>query len=353
MATYRDNWQINSYTGTASADLVYGLGQSDQLYGEGGSDTIYGGQADDDIWGGAAADRLYGDAGADYLSGDGGRDTLNGGGGQDNLDGGAANDTIDGGAGADTAHYDRTVSEYLWGPGGGGVQIEDTNTNNGDEGKDQLLNVETFAFDDQVFQSTDFADFHQIGRSTLLSQSLDGGYLWNGDGNTATNFKIVENDDAGIEIGLKAKIRQGPDVVPTGNTYEVPDGPQSTANGSQSDNANRAAWSFDYSINADTDDNGVPNDLRVVIDIDVDKSSDISFRKYIDFQFDNPLDDSAGDAAGTVWDNSKNFSFGEISSLFDTGSPYSMNDTGEHHIRLSVFNEQHLLASVTIEVDIV
>lgn len=373
MATLIDLFGLNRLSGGGSGDKIYGLWGADRLNGNGGNDTVYGGDGSDNVFGGSGADKLYGDAGNDSINGDAGNDTAWGGAGNDVIDGGdgrdllyggagvnsfhggEGNDTIIGNEGVDTAFYDQGFSSYIATNTFSGVRVRDTDpVGGGNEGDDLLVRVETLQFGDGVVvQTDDFYDFQQIARTTLLSDSLDAGYLWNGSGNTATNFTIVENDDAGIEIGLKAKIRQGPDVVPTGNTYVVPDGTQSTANGSQSDNLSRAAWNFDFSVNGDTDNNGVPDDLRVIIDIDVDRTSNISYRKYLDFQFDSPVDDSAGDPGATVLDNSKNFIFSEIANLFDPGSPYSPGNTGEHHIRLSVFDSQHLLASVTIEVDIV
>jgi hypothetical protein len=180
------------------------------------------------------------------------------------------------------------------------------------------------------------------------------GEMWAGSGNTPTLFTIVSNEDAGVEVALKAKIRQAPDVVEPedGNLYTVPTGTQSTEWGSQSDNAARAAWSFDFSINADTDDNGVPADFRIQIDFDVDKSAGIDFVTAYNGTIAQYLDGDNTSTDGTVVDNSKNTLFAELSNLFPVSSPYSVDDEGLHTIRLSVFDTTTLLAMTEITVNI-
>ena len=83
-----------------------------------------------------------------------------------------------------------------------------------------------------------------------------GAQLLAGSGIPASHFGLAENNSSGIELGMQVIYRPGPTVT-TADTYDdgvlhfnVNTGPQSTANGSSSNNAARAAWSFDYSIAA-------------------------------------------------------------------------------------------------------
>ncbi len=103
------------------------------------------------------------------------------------------------------------------------------------------------------------------------------GNLFVGSGIPATNFGTARNETAGIELGMMVLYRQGPTVMSTDNyadgvlNFAVASGPQSTANGSGSNNANRAAWNFTFSIA--TGLNAVPTDLtdhtfRLLYDVD-------------------------------------------------------------------------------------
>lgn len=80
------------------------------------------------------------------------------------------------------------------------------------------------------------------------------GTLFVGSGIPAENFGVARNEGAGIELGMMILYRQGPTVPSTDNyadgvlNFDVASGPQSTANGSQSNNATRAAWNFTFSV---------------------------------------------------------------------------------------------------------
>lgn len=84
---------LNSSTGTAGNDV---------LYGSIGNDTVYGMAGDDTLIGNAGNDRLLGGLGNDSLFGGTGNDSLDGSSGNDYLDGGAGNDVMTGGPGNDT-----------------------------------------------------------------------------------------------------------------------------------------------------------------------------------------------------------------------------------------------------------
>ncbi len=80
------------------------------------------------------------------------------------------------------------------------------------------------------------------------------GNLFAGSGIPAINFSTARNEAAGIELGLMVLYRQGPTVASSDNyddgvlNFTVNSGPQSTANGSDSNNVNRAAWNFVFSV---------------------------------------------------------------------------------------------------------
>ena len=84
-----------------------------------------------------------------------------------------------------------------------------------------------------------------------------------GDGNTPLNYNVSDNHAAGLELGLKVHYRTGVDILassqePNGTAhYIVPAGFQvvDLAHDVHSAAGNRAAWSFDFSV--DTEANGV------------------------------------------------------------------------------------------------
>jgi hypothetical protein len=356
MPLFFDLYGRDSLNGTSINDTIYGLDGNDLLKGLGGSDTIYGGDGKDHVIGGGKADLLYGDAGSDTLEGKGGQDELYGGAGKDELHGDAGNDDLYGGGGQDTAGFSGPYSDYVFASSGNALEVTDTNADNqGNDGTDTLRGVETLDFGNHSLQTSDFDDFGPAagGRTTLLPDSTDGNELWSGDGNTLTNFNIASNTGDGVEIALKAKVRQGPDIIPNGNEYDAPTGPQDTDNGSQVDNAARTAWSFDFSINTDTDNNGAVADLAnvgIVIDFDVDKGAGVKYVNVLETTFAQyaAAEPDLVSTDGTVLDNSLNTAF------FSNIAPYSPNDEGQYNLRLSVFDDatHHLLASTTIAVNV-
>jgi hypothetical protein len=111
------------------------------------------------------------------------------------------------------------------------------------------------------------------------------GTLFVGSGIPAENFGIARNEIAGVELGMMVLYRQGPTVPSTDNYndgvlhFAVASGPQSTANGSQGNVANRAAWNFTFSIatglNGPTTD---LNDYTFQLLYDVDPTAATSYR---------------------------------------------------------------------------
>jgi hypothetical protein len=105
------------------------------------------------------------------------------------------------------------------------------------------------------------------------------GNMWAGTGIPATNFLVQINPDAGVELGLKAHLRQGPDIPPT---YVDDDGRVHVVvpSGQQPANSNRAAWNFTFSVNAALPE-AKPSleDYEVELLIDLDPSKRTDFLK--------------------------------------------------------------------------
>jgi hypothetical protein len=81
---------------------------------------------------------------------------------------------------------------------------------------------------------------------TVFAGSLfaDNVTSWNiGNGQANGNFQVTNGTLAGgtIQLGLRAVMRQGPQITPIEDDYYVP-------GGSQIGVPNRAAWNFDYSV---------------------------------------------------------------------------------------------------------
>ena len=110
-----------------------------------------------------------------------------------------------------------------------------------------------FVFDSQCRPVTWSYDVNASPDVSATDPSSPGN-LYIGSGIPATNFGIARNMSQGVELGLMLLYRQGPTIQSSDNyadgvlNYSVASGPQSTANGSSSNNATRAAWNFTFSI---------------------------------------------------------------------------------------------------------
>jgi len=84
---------------------------------------------------------------------------------------------------------------------------------------------------------------------STAQDTCPGGTLWQGRGNPATTFQRKRNLDAGVELAIKAILREGADIRSTyvdadGLVHiEVPTGTELTPTA----NPNRAAWNFTFS----------------------------------------------------------------------------------------------------------
>ncbi|WP_170181811.1 DUF4347 domain-containing protein [Phreatobacter stygius] len=127
---------IESITGTAFSDQIFGSAGTNVLSGAGGDDYIFGFTGDDTLNGGAGQDRLVGGSGTNILNGDDGNDQLFGYEGNDLINGGAGNDYLNGGTGRDT---------FVMRNGTGGDQIADFEAG---AGLGDVLDLRDFGFAD-------------------------------------------------------------------------------------------------------------------------------------------------------------------------------------------------------------
>jgi len=97
-----------------------------------------------------------------------------------------------------------------------------------------------------------FGDFATVG-----TDPSHPGSMYFGSGNSDQNYHLQENKSLGIELGLKEHFRTGDDILHdnsvTGHDvadFNAPAGTQITdpAHNVSSDNANRAAWNFDFAV---------------------------------------------------------------------------------------------------------
>jgi hypothetical protein len=139
-----------------------------------------------------------------------------------------------------------------------------------------------------------------------------------GSGNTNQHF-AVDNEN-GVEVGLKAKLRFQSDVTPTGNIYNVPTGYQTSP-------TTYANWNFDFSVlflNAGS--------YYIDLAYDIDPSA-AQIYKHIT----SPI--------GANFQDSWNYGMGFL------GTGFNANLDGTYDIDLSVYNlPGNLLADSHIQV---
>jgi Ca2+-binding RTX toxin-like protein len=221
-------------TGSDGKNLIIGNAGDNLLDGKNGFDTLMGGEGDDTLIGGGGIDKLIGGDGSDTyqisstediivetakdgdqdvietsvsyalgdnlevmvltgntldntlygndsgneLSGEAGNDSISGMGGDDTLQGGEGNDTFDGGEGTDTVVYAGNQDGYniIYDADSQTWLIEDVNEDDGDEGTDELTNVEFLQFADGLYDPAQAnqptASIHDVSRAEGSSNTL-------------------------------------------------------------------------------------------------------------------------------------------------------------------------------------
>jgi hypothetical protein len=203
--------------------------------------------------------------------------------------------------------------------------------------------------DDYDFGTLDSSSYDDHGTATTSDDEM-----FFGDGNLPTNYNIVVDTKADIELGLKIHYRQGDDITPItvdadGTAhYEAPAGTQvvDPAHGVSVAHPNRAAWNFDFSVNTGID--GSTNtlddfDFRIIIE-----SGDGEVGVF-DLQHVGPGNTPWVDAALTggfadedgsnpqLSQNSVNLGFNFLKNIFGTDAL----DAGEtYDIKLQAFDDK-------------
>jgi hypothetical protein len=197
---------------------------------------------------------------------------------------------------------------------------------------------------------------------TLLASPSNTGYpgWYLGTGNPNGGFTVATSN--GIELGLRAKLRQNgsvihPDIT---NTYTVPNGPETLAtSGGVGSNPNDAAWNYEFSIDLR------PLDVGSLTLADITANTSLTITDLTTLaapQSVNPLtywgDDvgygSLGQTStsnGAEWgaQNSENPAFASFPL-----AGYKLNNTDNYSFTLNVENTAgSLLATDTINVDVV
>ena len=213
------------------------------------------------------------------------------------------------------------------------MTVTDNNTTDGNEGTDNLKQVEFLQFADATYNVATgaFDQWHYHVNATLDDSAQDPanpGTMIAGSGIPATAFGIAHNASAstGIELGLAVHHRSGAaadaDVQSTDN-YNDGELHFQVAAGADPGNANRAEWNFDYSVATGVDGQATNlDDFIFKLLIDVDPSANTDYLEYTmsaggvgaaNVHWTNQYGGIIGDddgIANLVAQNSENYGFG-------------------------------------------
>ena len=254
--------------------------------------------------------------------------SLNGTAGNDFFFGAGGNDVIDGGAGEDVAAYRGGRMDYdLSAQADGGVTVTDGETANGDEGSDDLTNVERLAFADGTV-SFEATLQRAVGEDDpARPDEVDNFHP--GNGNSNENFVIHDNTVLEIEVGLKAKARFEGELESEGATYQADTGVSVSSGGLAG-----ATWNFDFSVVSYGDADLSNYDTRFTIEF-VDASGE---RQVL--TFGGPIEpgqgyqDTSGDTEGIQGSLNPDFGFIDPDNLFDPNLP------GSYDVSLEVVDRE-------------
>jgi hypothetical protein len=187
---------------------------------------------------------------------------------------------------------------------------------------------------------------------TSPSATLPDPGFYNGSGNPNGGFTLDQSN--GIEIGLRAKLRQNPNVIHTPtNIYDVPSGPQVSA-------PTRAAWNYEMSINLRPNGVGAltlndifPNSTLTVKDLTAGASNTVALPYWIDWATWGLAGEANLLTAATDWgmQNSQNPVFGDFPLNPLLSYDFDMNAEHFYEFTLDVRDDNaRTLASDTIYV---
>jgi hypothetical protein len=169
-------------------DLVLAGAGDDTVLLEGGNDIAFGGDGNDLLAGGSGNDLLSGDAGNDRLLGEGGRDQLLGGAGDDELWGMTGDDALDGGLGNDLLVGGEGADKMEGGAGNDTYEVDST--------LDEVIEAAGQG------QDTVRSYINYTLAANLEDLTLLGTEALSGTGNTGNNY-LIGNVGANTLTGLE------------------------------------------------------------------------------------------------------------------------------------------------------
>ena len=355
--------------GSAVNAVLVGGNFNDYFAGAAGADTMYGGAGDDFLIGGAdGGDVNWGGTGADLFQFGGfdGHDSI---GDFSGVTGGEG-DIIDlrallGFGDAET--FEHVMNHTADGVDGAVITYAGgtTLTLNGVVKAD--LREEDFLYATTPLQRLSNAT---LDESAQDPSQVPGDYLYAGTGIPATDFAVARDHNNDIELGLQVIYREGTTVtayLTDGSNishYQVNEGTQSTGNGSANNNASRAAWNFEYSVNTALNGNAQPlSDYEFHLKIDLDSSVNTNYLDLI-LNGSGDWEVASGPGAGTdvitddegttqVTQNSQNYAF--YTSIVDGGAytfypgifdiVLQANDATSHSLMFEQHIQVHVIGS--------
>jgi Ca2+-binding RTX toxin-like protein/GH24 family phage-related lysozyme (muramidase) len=382
LATARADGELGPYTniesviGTAGGDMFLGTSAGETLDTRDGADVIYAGAGNDVLLGGAGDDVLYGEAG---------------------------NDTIDGGAGHDIASFAGNYTSYqITLQGSGQAMVKDIDgATSGNDGTDQLLNVEEITFHDRTFSLV--SNNAPITGLDAISVQAGDTYAVSAAALLANDFDLEKNglsivgirDQAGVNVTISNGMLyvSAPSFMETGTgyfSYVAQDG-----NGAQSLGLVRVGLNavgpivfdmdghglslaslsngpatFDFSSDGKADHAGWmgSGDAMLVFDHQGDgkvtQTSEFELGKYgqagmtdmqaLAFAFDSNKDDKF-DAHDADWSRFALWQDGNANGVTDQGEMKSLAEAGvaaidlQRHEADEIINGNHVSAYSTVE----
>jgi hypothetical protein len=212
-----------------------------------------------------------------------------------------------------------------------------------------LMFLFTFALLVQSAKSTTVFDTNLVSPNT--NPSTPGWY--NGTGNPNGGF-TVDNEN-GIELGLRAKLRQSPNVIDSlTNLYNVP-------TGEQPGSSTRAIWNYEFSIDLEPQGFGMLtlSDITALLTIsDVTTGKSVAIDPLSYFPDDSGFGAGGKTSSGLIagqWgaQNSENPQFASFPLTFLNAEPYDPNAVRLYQFDLTVNQGATQLATDTIQVQTV